>query len=158
MTEWLKQEVDRQILPDGGHASRDPGAVIEILLELLPLRQAFASRNIAPPQALQNAIDRMMPMLRFFRHSEGTFAHFNGMGATPADLLLTLLAYDEARGAPFANAPYSGYQRLAAGGAVAIVDTGLAPSIEMSLYPHPGRLSFYFSSPPPSLSRFTSTH
>src|SRR6516162_5795038 len=82
-------------------------------LDLLPLRQAFASRNIAPPQALQNAIDRMMPMLRFFRHSEGTFAHFNGMGATPADLLLTLLAYDEARGAPFSNAPYSGYQRLA---------------------------------------------
>jgi uncharacterized heparinase superfamily protein len=151
MTEWLKQEVDRQILPDGGHASRDPGAVIEILLELLPLRQAFASRNIAPPQALQNAIDRMMPMLRFFRHSEGTFAHFNGMGATPADLLLTLLAYDEARGAPFANAPYSGYQRLAASGAVAIVDTGRAPSIEMSLDAHAGCLSFEFSSPRQSL-------
>src|SRR6202040_2678754 len=112
-TDRLRHQIVQQILPDGGHASRDPGAVIEILLELLPLRQAFASRNIAPPQALQNAIDRMMPMLRFFRHSEGTFAHFNGMGATPADLLLTLLAYDEARGAPFANAPYSGYQRLA---------------------------------------------
>jgi uncharacterized heparinase superfamily protein len=147
MTERLKGELERQILPDGGHASRDPGAVIEILLDLLPLRQAFASRNIAPPQALQNAIDRMMPMLRFFRHSEGTFAHFNGMGATPADLLLTLLAYDEARGAPFANAPYSGYQRLAAGGAVAVVDTGCAPPIEMSLDAHAGCLSFEFSAP-----------
>ena len=150
-TERLKAELERQILPDGGHASRDPGAVIEILLDLLPLRQAFASRNIAPPQALQNAIDRMMPMLRFFRHSEGTFAHFNGMGATPADLLLTLLAYDEARGAPFANAPYSGYQRLAAGGAVAVVDTGTAPPIEMSLDAHAGCLSFEFSSPRQSL-------
>ena len=150
-TERLKQELDRQILPDGGHISRDPGAIIEILLELLPLRQAFASRNIAPPQALQNAIDRMMPMLRFFRHSEGTFAHFNGMGATPADLLMTLLAYDEARGAPFANAPYSGYQRLAAGGAVAIVDSGRAPPIEMSLDAHAGCLSFEFSSPRQSL-------
>ncbi len=150
-TERLKGELERQVLPDGGHASRDPGAVIEILLDLLPLRQAFASRNIAPPQALQNAIDRMMPMLRFFRHSEGTFAHFNGMGATPADLLLTLLAYDEARGAPFANAPYSGYQRLAAGGAVAIVDTGTAPPIEMSLDAHAGCLSFEFSSPRQSL-------
>src|ERR1700746_1320460 len=96
--ERLKGELERQILPDGGHASRDPGAVIEILLDLLPLRQAFASRNIAPPQALQNAIDRMMPMLRFFRHSEGTFAHFNGMGTTPIELLLTLLAYDDSRG------------------------------------------------------------
>jgi uncharacterized heparinase superfamily protein len=150
-TERLKQEIDRQILPDGGHASRDPGAIIEILVELLPLRQAFASRNIAPPQALQNAIDRMMPMLRFFRHSEGTFAHFNGMGTTPADLLLTLLAYDEARGAPFANAPYSGYQRLATGGAVAIVDSGRAPPIELSLDAHAGFLSFEFSSPRQSL-------
>ena len=84
--EACSHEIERQILPDGGHVSRDPGAIIEILLEFLPLRQAFASRNIAPPQALLNAIDRMMPMLRFFRHSEGTFAHFNGMGATPADL------------------------------------------------------------------------
>jgi uncharacterized heparinase superfamily protein len=150
-TERLKQEIERQILPDGGHISRDPGAIIEILLELLPLRQAFASRNIAPPQALQNAIDRMMPMLRFFRHSEGTFAHFNGMGATPADLLLTLLAYDEARGAPFSNAPYSAYQRLAAGGAVAVVDTGRPPPIEMSLDAHAGCLSFEFSSPRQSL-------
>ena len=150
-TERLKGELERQILPDGGHVSRDPDAVIEILLDLLPLRQAFASRNIAPPQALQNAIDRMMPMLRFFRHSEGTLAHFNGMGATPADSLLTLLAYDEARGSPFANAPYSGYQRLTAGGGVAVVDTGRAPPIEMSLDAHAGCLSFEFSSPKQSL-------
>src|SRR5271154_4165752 len=121
-TERLKQEIERQILPDGGHVSRDPGAIIEILLELLPLRQAFSSRNIAPPQAVSNAIDRMMPMLRFFRHSEGTFAHFNGMGATPAELLLTLLAYDETRGAPLSNAPYSAYQRVAAGGGVIIIE------------------------------------
>ena len=146
-TEHLKREIERQILPDGGHISRDPGAVIAILLELLPLRQVFASRNIAPPQALLNAIDRMMPMLRFFRHSDGTFAHFNGMGVTPGDLLLTLLAYDEAHGAPLSNAPYSAYQRLEVGGGVLIMDTGRAPPVEMSLEAHAGCLSFEFSSP-----------
>jgi len=150
-TARLKHELEWQILPDGGHVSRDPGAVIEILLELLPLRQAFSSRNIAPPQALLNAIDRMMPMLRFFRHSEGTFAHFNGMGATPADLLMTLLSYDETRGAPFSNAPYSAYQRLEAGGGVLIMDTGRAPPIEISLDAHAGCLAFEFSSPKQSL-------
>jgi uncharacterized heparinase superfamily protein len=149
--ERLSQEIERQILPDGGHVSRDPGAVIEILLEFLPLRQAFSSRNVAPPQALLNAIDRMMPMLRFFRHSEGTFAHFNGMGATPADWLSTLLAYDEAHGAPLTNAPYSAYQRLEAAGAVLICDTGRAPPLEMSLDAHAGCLSFEFSSPKQSL-------
>jgi len=146
-TEHLRAEIEQQILPDGGHASRNPGAVIEVLLEFLPLAQAFSSRNMAPPQALLNAIDRMMPMLRFFRHSDGTFAHFNGMGATPADQLLTLLAYDEVHGAPLSNAPHSAYQRLEASGGVLIMDTGRAPPIELSLEAHAGVLSFEFSTP-----------
>ena len=146
-TAALQQELERQILPDGGHVGRDPGAIIEILLELLPLRQAYASRNIAPPPALLNANDRMMPMLRFFRHSDGTFARFNGMGATPGDLLLTLMHYDEARGAPVSNAPHSGYQRMEAGGGVLIMDVGKVPPIEMSLDAHAGFLSFEFSTP-----------
>ena len=150
-TARLKSELERQILPDGGHISRDPGAIIEALIELLPLRQVYASRNIAPPPALLNAIERMMPMLRFFRHSDGTFAHFNGMGATPAELLLTLLAYDDSHGAPLSNAPYSAYQRLEASGAVLIMDTGRAPPIELSLEAHAGCLSFEFSSSRQSL-------
>jgi uncharacterized heparinase superfamily protein len=146
-TERLRQELLRQILPDGGHVGRDPGAIVEMLLELLPLRQTYASRNIAPPPALLNAIDRMMPMMRFFRHSDGSFAHFNGMGATPADLLLTLLAYDETGGAPLSYAPHSGYQRLEANGGVLIMDVGRAPPVEMSLEAHAGCLSFEFSTP-----------
>ena len=150
-TRRLSAELDRQILPDGGHISRNPGALIELLLDLLPLAQAFTARNVQPPPALTNAVDRMMPMLRFFRHSEGTFAHFNGMGATPADRLSTLLAYDETHGTPFANAPHSGYQRLEAGGAVLLMDTGRAPPIEMSLEAHAGCLSFEFSTPKQAL-------
>src|SRR5688572_16658139 len=44
----LVAEIERQILPDGGHVSRNPGALIEVLLDLLPLRQAFAACNVAP--------------------------------------------------------------------------------------------------------------
>jgi uncharacterized heparinase superfamily protein len=146
-TEQLAHALDREILPDGGHAGRDPGAIIEILLELLPLRQAYASRNLVPPPALLHAIDRMMPMLRFFRHSDGSFSRFNGMGATPADLLLTLLSYDDVRGTPLSNASHSGYQRLEAGGSVLIMDVGRPPPLELSLEAHAGCLSFEFSSP-----------
>ena len=94
----LADELDRQILPDGGHISRNPGALIALLVDLLPLRQVFTSRNLPPPAALLNAIDRMMPMLRFFRHGDGHFVLFNGMGPTRTDLLTTILAYDDARG------------------------------------------------------------
>jgi uncharacterized heparinase superfamily protein len=142
----LMDELERQILPDGGHVSRNPGALIELLLDLLPLRQAFASRNVAPPPALLNAIDRMMPMLRFFRHGDGHFAHFNGMGSTQPDLLATVLAYDDARGKPVANAPHSGYQRIEAANVVLLMDTGPPPPIALSQEAHAGCLSFELSS------------
>ena len=70
--------------------------------EIQPLRHTFAARNIPPPSMLLNAIDRMMPMLRFARHGDGNFALFNGMSATPSGLLATLMAYDDAHGIPMA--------------------------------------------------------
>src|SRR6266545_2121555 len=135
----------RHILPDGGHVSRNPGALIELLVDLLPLRTAFTARNISPPPALLNAIDRMMPMLRFFRHGDGSFALFNGMGPTQTDLLTTILAYDDARGAPLANAPHSGYQRFESAGTVVLMDTGRAPPMPISQEAHAGCLSFELS-------------
>jgi len=142
----LGEELDRQILPDGGPLSRNPGMLIELLLDLLPLRQAYAARNQPPPAALMNALDRMMPMLRFFRHGDGAFAHFHGMGFTAADQLATILAFDDARGAPVANAPYSGYQRLDARGTVVIADTGPPPPLSVSWEAHASCLAFEFSS------------
>jgi len=142
----LSEELQRQILPDGGHISRNPGALIDLLIDLLPLRQTFAARNIAPPPALLNAIDRMMPMLRFFRHGDGTIALFNGMSGTPSDLLATLLAYDDTHGTPMASMPHTGFQRLDAGATTVIVDTGAPPPPNVSHDAHAGSLSFELSS------------
>jgi uncharacterized heparinase superfamily protein len=142
----LSDELQRQILPDGGHISRNPGALIELLIDLLPLRQTFAARNIAPPPALLNAIDRMMPMLRFFRHGDGSIALFNGMSGTPSDLLATLLAYDDTHGTPMASMPHSGFQRLDAGTTTVIMDTGPPPPANVSHDAHAGCLSFELSS------------
>jgi len=113
----LKSEIERQILPDAVTLAAIPERSIEVLLEFLPLRQVFKSRK---HRAAAGAAQRHRPhdaVLRFFRHSEGTFAHFNGMGATPVERLMTLLAYDETRGAPLSNAlirPTSGWKPAAA--------------------------------------------
>ena len=135
-------------MPDGGHISRNPGALVELLSDLLPLRQTFAARNIAPPPALLNAIDRMMPMLRFFRHGDGSFALFNGMSNAPSDLVATLLAYDDTHGVPMANMPHTGFQRLDAGTTTVIIDTGPPPPPNVSQEAHAGCLSFELSSGP----------
>ena len=145
-TAVLAAEIKSQILADGGHVSRNPQQIIDLLLDLLPLRQAYAARGVAAPPPLLNAIDRMMPMLRMFRHEDGTLALFNGMGLTAPELVATILAYDDARALPLLNAPYSGYQRMEASSSVVIVDAGAAPPQAFSTQAHAGCLSFELSS------------
>ena len=99
----------------------------------------------SPPPQLLNAIDRMMPMLRFFRHGDGNFALFNGMGPTAADQIATILAYDDTRGAPVANAPHSGYQRLVLKDLLVLVDAGRPPPIAVSQEAHASALAFELS-------------
>ncbi len=144
-SKWLDLELVRQILPDGGHVSRNPTAILELLMDLLPLRQAFTARGSQPSRILLSAIDRMMPMLRFFRQGDGSFGHFNGCGDTASDQLATVLAYDDVRGAPLSNAPHSGYQRIEAGDAILLVDSGRPPPVDFSTEAHAGCLSFELS-------------
>ena len=147
----LGEALDAQILADGGHVGRNPATLVELLLDLIPLRQAFAARSVSPPQGLISAIDRMTPMLRFFRHGDGEFAQFNGAGPTSADLVATILAYDDARGAPVEDAPHSGYQRLVAGPSLVLMDAGGPPPFALSAEAHAGCLSFEFSNGPERL-------
>ncbi|MDX3809012.1 heparinase II/III family protein [Bosea thiooxidans] len=142
----LSDELDDQILPDGGHLSRNPRLLIDFLLDLLPLRETFAARGLEPPRGVLTAIERMMPHLRLFRHGDGALALFNGMGTTPPDLMATLAAYDDARGRPTEHAAYSGYSRLAAERSVVVVDAGAPPRGAYSTEAHAGCLAFEFSS------------
>ncbi len=141
----LAAELSRQVLADGGPISRNPRMLVELLLDLLPTRQAFAARNLGPPEQLLNAIDRITPILRMFRHADGALANFNGMGVSEPEILATLLAYGDP-GAAIMDAPYSGYQRLESGPSVAIIDVGPPPPWEFAQESHAGCLSFEFSS------------
>lgn len=142
---WLDEELKRQVLADGGHVGRNPATLVELLLDLLPLRQAYSARNFTPPAELVGAIDRMMPMLRMFRHPDSSLALFNGMGLTEPDVLATILAYDDARSQAILNAPHSGYQRLEGDDLVLIMDAGAPPPPDFSTSAHAGALSFELS-------------
>ena len=141
----LDLELANQILPDGGHIGRNPSNLIILMSMLMPLRQAIISRDIVPSDVMIGAIDRIMPMLRFFRLGDGTFAKFNGMGHTPIDLVSTMLAFDDAKGTPVLNAQFSGYQRLQANRTILVMDTGAPPPQNVSGEMHAGCLSFELS-------------
>jgi len=142
----LDAELDRQILPDGGHCSRNPRAALDLLLDLLPLRQTYVNLGHDMPSQLIPCIDRIFPALRFFRHQGGELALFNGATYTLANELMSALRYDETGGAPFKALPSTSYHRLAVKETVVLMDTGLPRSVDLSATAAAGTLSIEMSS------------
>jgi uncharacterized heparinase superfamily protein len=142
----LEIEIARQILPDGGHVSRSPEALVDAYRHVVMVSDALVAIGHEVPHALRSAQDRMAPMIRFFRHGDGALALFNGGGESDPRMVAGLLARDEVRGQPFTHARHSAYQRLAAGRALALMDCGGVPPGAFSIAAHAGCLAFEFSS------------
>ncbi len=148
---WLTQALDalsfqirEQILPDGGHVSRSPQAAFEFLQCLVDLRAALIASRREMPEALQDAIDRLAPAVKFFRHGDGAFAQFNGGGCGNAHLCDTTLMHSGARGRAPVSLPNTGYERLTRGRASLIMDTGLPLTSAWCERAHAGLLSFEY--------------
>lgn len=141
----LLHEVDRQVLPDGGHYQRSPALQLELLREFVGVRTTLLAGRHAVPSTLQATIDRMAPMLRFYRHGDGRLALFNHTSESNATEIDSVLSLTDASGKPPPGAPHTGFQRLAAGQALVLMDTGAPPPPESVAYAHAGTLSFEFS-------------
>ena len=144
----LDRELERQILPDGGHISRNPVVLVYLLADLLPLQETYHEIGNTASTKLTSAIDRMLSALRFFSHSNGELAQFNGTGLTPAKLMENVVQFSTARGEPPRSAPQSGYERLSAGKTVVLVDTGKPAGRTVSHSAMAGTLSFELSRGP----------
>ncbi|BBL53976.1 heparinase II/III family protein [Bartonella quintana] len=142
----LIEELSRQILVDGGHISRSPAILLDLLSDLLSLRNLFMHSNETAPRILIDSVERMLPALRFFLHEDHTLAHFNGVGSLEPKRLSTLLELDETAGRPFSYARYSGFQRLQAQQTTVLADTGKFPPHSAAEQACSGCLSFEMSS------------
>jgi len=138
----LDRELERQILPDGGIATRSPTDQYEALCALVALYSALKDASVEMPPALLQAIDRVAPMVRFFRLGDGKFALFNGGFEEDEHAIDMALDLSRAPGQPVNGAIYSGFQRVQAGDLVMLMDTGAPPPAEMSIQAHAGLNSF----------------
>ncbi|HEY7763809.1 MAG TPA: heparinase II/III family protein [Aestuariivirgaceae bacterium] len=133
--DWLADRLDAQILPDGGHASRNPAELVQLLLDLTPLRLACEMHRITMPPPLQAALERMMPMLRFFLHGDGGLAMFGGGADALVAQCSAILDSDGTQGMPISNALHSRYMRLAHGSTVVIFNSAPNASSDGSVAP-----------------------
>ncbi len=148
LARWLKQleqEIQHQILGDGGHVERSPAVQLAVLRQLIDIRDTLREAQAEIPSALQTAIDRMAPMLRFFRHGDGGLALFNDSGEEEGWFIDVVLTRAEARGKPLDAAPHTGFQRLTANRTLILMDTGTAPAFGLDGHAHAGTLSFEMS-------------
>jgi uncharacterized heparinase superfamily protein len=144
-SDFLASDLKALVLLDGGPATRNPDDLLAMTVDLLMLKENFARRSMEPPKGMMQLLDRMLPMLRFFRHADGNLALFNGAGPTDRLLLDSILTIDDTQGRPVMNAGYSGYQRIEAGRTVLVADTGRPPPLGLSETAHAGTLSFEMS-------------
>lgn len=138
-------ELQRQMLPDGGHISRNPRILVDLMLDLLPLRQCFAARGRPPPAGLTEVMQRSLTMLRYLRMGDGRLVRFNGTGVAASAGLATVLAYDDRPAHALKVAENSHYVRMERGDTIVIVDTGSPPPLEYAGEAYAGCLSFELS-------------
>ena len=139
----LDAELTRQVMADGGHIERSPSAHLTALADLVDIRATLSSNDQPVPDALQQAIDRMAPMLRAYRHGDGALALFNDSLEEAPWLVDLVLAQSDARGRAHANAPHAGFRRIQAGRTLALMDAGAPARVGTSA--HAGTLSFELS-------------
>jgi uncharacterized heparinase superfamily protein len=140
----LAKALPNQLLADGGHVERSPAVQLSALRDLVDLRAALEATGREPPSDLSLAIDAMAPVLRMFQSGDGGLALFNDSDEGPEGAVDLILLRANAKAKPLASAPDSGFQRLAAGPAVLLVDAGRPAPAGFDGHAHAGSLSFEF--------------
>lgn len=117
---------------DGGHASRQGSAALELLFDLEALDDAMVQRGRAAPDAVQRAIDRLAACVRFFTLADGRLATGQGGRACTAAYVGAVRAQDEA-GDRSTEIELGGYQRMETRGLQVMVDVAPPPAGAWSL-------------------------
>ena len=123
----LSRALPRTVTADGGHASRQASAALELLFDLETLDEAMVQRGLAAPDTVQRAIDRLAAAVRFFTLADGSLAAGHGGVIRDAPYVASVRALDEAGDRPMPS-ELGGYQRMESRRLQVIADTAPPPN------------------------------
>lgn len=141
----LHEQIDKQILSDGGHISRNPQALMETVRILIDVRSALRQGGYPAIEKIQHGLDRAVPALRFFRHGDGGFALFNNTQINNAEAIKNTVMQAGSRARTLNSLPHSGYERISMGKSLLLADVGKPPIWPYDREAHIAPLSFEFS-------------
>ena len=112
---------------DGGSVSRSPVALMDTVAVLAMLQETYRARRLELPDAVAAALARMVAALLGTAHADRGLSSWQGGRPVGAERLAQVIEASGVRTRPLRQARDWGYQRLAAGTAVLIVDAAPPP-------------------------------
>ena len=140
----LQRQVAAEILPDGGHISRNPSMLFHVLRHLVDINAILEAAELDMPSPVSTAIAAMIPALKMFRHGDNGLALFHGSAQESSLLIDAVLTQAEVRSRVLRRLPHTGYERLTSGRSLLLMDVMPPPSAGYDRAAHAGVLSFEF--------------
>jgi uncharacterized heparinase superfamily protein len=155
----LRREVERQVLPDGGHFERAPAYHCQVLGDLVDLADLLSATGEDPPGWLAGARDRMRRFLGLVLLPDGTVPLLNDGYPVPADVV-SALDPGPAAGEGITVLPDTGLAVLRNGPLFVLADIGDPCPDELPAHAHADTLSFllYDDGRPVVVELHTSTY
>lgn len=154
--DWIMQgfdvvlkEIPKQIRKDGTHISGSPETTLKVAQIFLDLRYALHRANLPVPQSLQNAIEKLAPVLRFFTYPDRKLALFHGGQESDIGLIESVLSQiknsAQKQSRTIEARCMGGFERAMLGRSVLMIDTSSVPESPYDRSYHSAPLSFEFS-------------
>ena len=144
----LAKALNASIFDDGGNVARAPSAQVDLLMLLTALREVYAARRLEAPASIDNAIHALVPALLGVCHGDRDIGSWQGGAPIGAEALDGIIAATGVRTRPLRQARDWGYQRLAAGQAVVVLDAAPPPVARLVEGGCASTLAFEFSDGP----------
>lgn len=140
----LMRMIEQQTAPGGMHLSRNPAVQLDLLVELVSLRQGLRRHHEALADALGQRIEPMHGALDAVTLGTGEPVYFNGCGHLQHDLLISVQAQSTVPRRRESQA-CDGYGVLAKGQAMVVADAGTISPPDFTRNAHASGLAFEFS-------------
>lgn len=123
----LLRALDASLFDDGGSVTRSPASLLDSIALVATLRGSYAAGRVDMPDAIATRLTPMVSALLGVMHGDLGLSSWQGGGPEARDHLAAVVAASGVRTRPLRQARDWGYQRLASGSAVVIVDAAPPP-------------------------------
>lgn len=128
----LKKALESALYNDGGIISRSPNDLLRAIELLGLVNAAYDAVNEEAPSFLTETLARTVAALLGITHGDGGLASWQGSGAVSEEQVERVVQASGVRTRPLRQARDWGYQRIAAGATIVLVDAAPPPATRIA--------------------------